>query len=41
MRANYLTSDLVAPSLKPFEIPATERVALRLEVARLAEAQTR
>ena len=41
MRANYMTTDLVAPSLKPFEIPATGWVALRIEVARLAEAQTR
>jgi len=41
MRANYMTTELVAPSLKPFEIPATGRVALRIEVARLADAQTR
>ena len=41
MRPTYLTTDLIAPSLKPFEIPATGRVALRLQVGRLAELQAR
>lgn len=41
MRHTYSTADLMAPTLKPFQIPAGERVAVRREVARLAETQTR
>lgn len=40
MRHTYSIADLMAPSLKPFQIPTTERAALRREVARLTEMQT-
>ena len=41
MRPVYSTVDLMAPWLTRFQIPEKDRVALRCEVARLAEAQKR